>query len=54
MGDLDHCLSDNSQAWNLNPDGHYELLQPTAGTAAVSVQAILLGQLAESVPGPVS
>jgi polyphosphate kinase len=54
MSDLDHCLSDNSQAWNLNPDGHYERLKPATGTAAVSVQAILLRQLAESIPGPVS
>lgn len=47
ISDLDICLSDNTQAWELRPDGRYELRTPEPGEAAISAQATLLRQLAE-------
>jgi polyphosphate kinase len=51
MADLDTCLSDNCQAWELRADGHYELLQPAGTEAPRSAQATLLRQLCDSVSG---
>ncbi len=47
LADLDTYLSDNTHAWELQPDGSYELLQPEKGDAALSAQARLLSELAE-------
>lgn len=46
LADLDICLSDNCQAWELRPDGHYDLLQPVGNDAPLPAQAVLLRQLA--------
>ena len=47
IGDLDTYLADNTQAWELKPDGSYEQIK--AGDAdPVSAQTTLLGQLAEA------
>ena len=49
LRDLELCLSDNCQAWQLMPDGRYERVQ--RGTAAaVSVQAELLATYAAGAP----
>ncbi|MCC7330818.1 MAG: polyphosphate kinase 1 [Gammaproteobacteria bacterium] len=45
LADLDLCLSDNCQAWELAPDGHYELVQPEGHDAPRACQAELLRQL---------
>ncbi|MBN8279790.1 MAG: polyphosphate kinase 1 [Gammaproteobacteria bacterium] len=50
IADLDLCLSDNSQAWELRPDGSYRLAEPAPGDEALSSQGQLLRQYAE-VPG---
>ncbi len=47
MADLDTYLADNTQAWELQPNGDYRLLTP-GDNDAVSAQLALLGQLAES------
>ena len=47
IADLDLCLRDNQQAWELQADGSYRLLQPGADEEALSAQAALLSQLAE-------
>ena len=41
LRDLELCLSDNCQAWKLQPDGRYERMQ-RGSAAAVSAQAELL------------
>lgn len=46
--DLDLYLADNTQAWQLRPNGEYELVTPGTDDA-VSAQSSLLGRLAESV-----
>jgi polyphosphate kinase len=52
LRDLDLSLSDNCQAWELHPDGHYERVQ--AGAAKpVNAQAELLATYAAG-PGPVT
>jgi polyphosphate kinase len=48
VGDLDTYLADNTQAWELLPDGHYRLIEPEPGADLVSVQSTFLSQLAES------
>jgi polyphosphate kinase len=48
LSDLDLALSDNTQAWELQPDGSYVLATPPAPADAVSSQARLLRQLAET------
>jgi polyphosphate kinase len=48
IADLDLCLADNTQAWELSENGDYRLVTPTPGAQAVSVQTRLLRQLAES------
>jgi polyphosphate kinase len=52
IADLDLCLSDNSQAWELRPDGSYRLARPQPGEEPVSSQAQLLRLLAESAVVP--
>jgi polyphosphate kinase len=52
IADLDTCLSDNSEAWELCPDGHYELLQPAGSEPERAAQATLLRQLSEGVNAP--
>jgi polyphosphate kinase len=47
LAELDICLSDNCQAWEMRPDGHYELLRPAGGEAALSAQEQLLQRLGE-------
>ena len=49
IADLDLCLSDNCQAWELKADGGYRLAKPGPGEEQVSCQAQLLRQLAESM-----
>lgn len=49
IADLDSNLSDNCQAWELRPDGRYELLQPTGNDAPRAAQLELLRQFAETV-----
>jgi len=48
IGDLQLYLADNSQAWQLRPNGEYELLTPDTDEP-ISAQTNLLRQLAESV-----
>ena len=48
IADLELYLADNTQAWELKPDGGYALIRPSADDAAVSAQGRLLGQLAEA------
>jgi polyphosphate kinase len=50
LEDLDTCLGDNCQAWELRPDGRYELLAPTGNEAPMSAQATLLRRLVEGQP----
>jgi polyphosphate kinase len=47
LEDLDTCLSDNSQAWELLPDGRYEQLQPPAGEAPLAAQLTFMRRLGE-------
>lgn len=49
LADLDTCLSDNCQAWELHPDGHYELLKPSGSDAPRAAQSELLRRLTEGV-----
>ena len=45
---FDAYLADNTQAWLLQPDGHYKRMTPGPGEPAKSAQARLLAKLAES------
>ncbi len=45
ISDLDTCLSDNCQAWELRQDGRYELRFPDPGDVPVSAQATILRQI---------
>ena len=47
IGDLDLYLSDNTNAWQLMPDGSYRRLSPTAGERLLSAHDSLLERLAE-------
>ncbi len=49
--DLDICLSDNCQAWELRSDGHYELLHPTGNELPQPAQMALLRQLSDNTNG---
>jgi polyphosphate kinase len=49
LADLDTCLSDNCQAWELRPDGRYEMLQPAGNELPKAAQLTLLRQLSETV-----
>ena len=46
--DLDIYLADNTQAWELQPDGEYRLATPREGEDAVCAQTRLLAQFAET------
>jgi polyphosphate kinase len=46
-GDLDTYLADNTQAWELLPDGEYRQVVPAEHEQAVSAQTKILNQLAE-------
>ena len=48
MGDLDTALADNTQSWELRPDGSYVKIAPGEGEEHVSVQTALLRELSES------
>jgi polyphosphate kinase len=48
IADLDTYLLDNTQAWELTPDGSYRLLEPQDEEQAVAAQTRLLDQLAEA------
>jgi polyphosphate kinase len=45
ISDLDTCLSDNCQSWELRPDGRYELRRPDATESPLSAQATILRQI---------
>jgi polyphosphate kinase len=47
LEDLDACLSDNCQAWELRPDGRYELLQPTGNDPPQAAQTVMLRKLSD-------
>jgi polyphosphate kinase len=47
LADLDLCLSDNTQAWELQGDGAYRLTRPLGDSEPVASQLHLLRQLAE-------
>jgi len=49
LADLDTCLSDNTEAWELRPDGRYELLRPVGNEPAQAAQMTLLRQLCENI-----
>lgn len=46
ISDLDSWLSDNTQAWELQVDGSYRLLEPGPEADPLSAQGVLLRQLA--------
>jgi polyphosphate kinase len=48
IGDLDLYLSDNTNAWQLLPDGSYRRLSPRAGERPLSAHNSLLEKLAEN------
>jgi polyphosphate kinase len=48
IADLDVYLADNTQAWELQPDGSYVQRNPAEGEEAVCAQISLLRQLAEA------
>ncbi len=50
ISDLDLCLSDNCQAWELLADGGYRIVRPGPGEEPLSAQGQLLRQLAEPLP----
>ena len=50
IADLDLYLSDNTQAWELRPDGSYRLVHPALGEDSISSQGHLLRQLSEVSP----
>jgi polyphosphate kinase len=52
LNDLDLCLRDNMQAWELRPDGTYVRVQRGADEKLVSVQSELLATYA-AAPAPV-
>ncbi|OMH39096.1 RNA degradosome polyphosphate kinase [Motiliproteus sp. MSK22-1] len=47
LRELELYLSDNTQAWELEPDGHYQHLQPTADNEPTSAQLSLLERYAK-------
>lgn len=49
LADLDTCLNDNCQAWELHSDGHYELLEPPGSDTPRAAQSELLRRLTEGV-----
>ncbi len=49
LADLDLCLTDNSEAWELGPDGRYDLLRPAGNEPVQAAQATLLRQLSENI-----
>lgn len=51
IADLDLCLSDNCQAWELQADGGYRLVRPAPGDEPVAAQLRLLRELADSTTG---
>ncbi|MCE7901545.1 MAG: RNA degradosome polyphosphate kinase, partial [Gammaproteobacteria bacterium PRO9] len=51
IADLDLCLSDNCQAWELEADGGYRLVRPAPGDEPVAAQLRLLRELADSTTG---
>ena len=50
IADLDLCLSDNCQAWELQADGGYVLVRPAPNDEPLACQAQLLRQLSEPLP----
>jgi polyphosphate kinase len=48
IADLDALLSDNTQAWELQPDGRYRRLAPEGSAEPFSVQKRLLETMAEA------
>ena len=54
IGDLDIYLNDNTQAWDLRPDGSYYCLKPTKDSEPISAQGQLLKMLAENTAMPPS
>ena len=48
IGDLDTYLADNSQAWELSPDGSYRRCAPEEDEEPVAAQMTLLRQLSEA------
>jgi polyphosphate kinase len=48
IADLGTYLLDNTQAWVLNADGSYRLLEPENGEPGISAQSRLLAELAEA------
>lgn len=54
IADLDSCLSDNSQAWELRPDGSYVLLHPESGEGVQIAQSEFLRRLGESFSAAVA
>jgi polyphosphate kinase len=48
LRDLDTYLADNTQAWELRPDGRYVQVAPGPGEEPVSAQQTLLRQLSEA------
>lgn len=49
ISDLELYLADNTHAWVLQSDGHYEKIEPAEGEEAVDAQGTLLTQWASSV-----
>jgi len=47
LEDLDACLGDNTQAWEMRSDGRYEPVRPEAGDAPRSAQGTTLRRLTE-------
>jgi polyphosphate kinase len=45
LHDLDLYLSDNTQAWLLQPDGGYKRLQPSGDEAPIQAQTMILNEL---------
>ncbi|MCC7258714.1 MAG: polyphosphate kinase 1 [Gammaproteobacteria bacterium] len=49
LADLDTCLDDNCQAWELRADGRYELVVPAANEVAQAAQLLFLRQMADGI-----
>ena len=49
IADLDICLNDNLNAWEMQPDGSYRRIRPTPDADILSAQSALLDLLAEDV-----
>jgi polyphosphate kinase len=49
LADLDTCLNDNCQAWELRADGRYELLAPAGSEPPVVAQSEMLRRLGDPV-----